>query len=757
MAAVVEAHAPEIAFSLSSVYSYWKEFDLDGRRSKLDEIGLKVASLQEHSTANRKKLADATREFKRSSAAATTAAECSTAAGNLLRQYQDEIDALTRRAKHGESAFLDLYEQLFEAPDPAQALAVALDNETQMSQLTAQAQKVASELAEYKAESKAIKNQDLTIRKQEEAIRELSAALQAKDEELSDARKQAAAEADAAVLQRMQAREDELSEMLAGAQSSLEAMQRLYAAAQNQLFELQSTREEAAAGRQEEVELAAAELEAVQARLMSLEAEKGSLKGKLEASRSAASAGAAGGQAASSSIEDTLRQELNSQREVASRLRQDLAAARQALHDTAAQWEERCSSLQEQLEQQQQSGEQLQRELHARPTVGQLQELQQQVRALQAIGYGSVEELQPFSPQAGNAAAAAGQTAAAAAADAKGMAGPATAAAGGGLMNLEGLLLAKSRKLEHEVTMAKLAMAEASQELAAAREQVAELQEQQQQQSDLISRLEDDLLAVRQGTAGTAAAAAAPGTAAAAAATGLVGAAGSGSLPAPLASADDDANSSSDSHMLRVLVGQRDRLKQRVGELELQLAATRGELQTSQHELSAARADNVALVERLRYVGGYRQQAAAARSSAAATGAAGGDVEAGGGDVVGKYSALYDEAIDPFKEFQGQQREQKRRQMSVADKAMYSVGSLVYQSGAARLLTFAYLVVLHLLVFGSLTHMTHRTSDHIMDHHELLLQNRHDLTSMMHHDGTALPGGSSAAAAAAGSQSPGHL
>jgi homeobox protein cut-like len=80
----------------------------------LVQIGLKVADLQEQSTANRKKLADATREFKRSSAAATSAAECSTAAGNLLRQYQDEIDALTRRAKHGESAFLDLYEQLFE-------------------------------------------------------------------------------------------------------------------------------------------------------------------------------------------------------------------------------------------------------------------------------------------------------------------------------------------------------------------------------------------------------------------------------------------------------------------------------------------------------------------------------------------------------------------------------------------------------------------------------------------------------------------
>jgi homeobox protein cut-like len=100
--------------------------------------------------------------------------------------------------------------------------------------------------------------------------------------------------------------------------------------------------------------------------------------------------------------------------------------------------------------------------------------------------------------------------------------------------------------------------------------------------------------------------------------------------------------------MLRVLVGQRDRLKQRVQELELELAGTRGELQTAQHELSAARADNVALVERLRYVGGYRQQAAAARSNVGGKG----DVESGGGDVVGKYSQLYDASIDPFKEFQ---------------------------------------------------------------------------------------------------------
>jgi hypothetical protein len=81
---------------------------------------------------------------------------------------------------------------------------------------------------------------------------------------------------------------------------------------------------------------------------------------------------------------------------------------------------------------------------------------------------------------------------------------------------------------------------------------------------------------------------------------------------------------------------------------------------------------------------------------------------------------------------QGKQREQKRKQMSVADKAMYSMGSLVYQSAAGRLFTFGYLVLLHFLVFMSLTHMTHRTSSHLMTHQELVLASRHDLMGTMH-------------------------
>jgi hypothetical protein len=95
--------------------------------------------------ANRKQLADTTKDFKRStdSSGAQRAAAVdgsrpplprpalthppstacllgaggmasSKAVGTLLKRYQEEIDNLTKRAKHSEAAFLDMYQQLYE-------------------------------------------------------------------------------------------------------------------------------------------------------------------------------------------------------------------------------------------------------------------------------------------------------------------------------------------------------------------------------------------------------------------------------------------------------------------------------------------------------------------------------------------------------------------------------------------------------------------------------------------------------------------
>lgn len=106
---------------------------------------------------------------------------------------------------------------------------------------------------------------------------------------------------------------------------------------------------------------------------------------------------------------------------------------------------------------------------------------------------------------------------------------------------------------------------------------------------------------------------------------------------------------------------------------------------------------------------------------------------------------------------QGQQHEQKRRQMGVADRAMYGVGQLVYQSPAARLVALCYLLVMHTLVLGSLGHVSHKQSGALMDHMGAALEDhshagRHDLTAMLTHDGggaAAVGAGAAAAKAAA--------
>jgi homeobox protein cut-like len=171
-----------------------------------------------------------------------------------------------------------------------------------------------------------------------------------------------------------QEREEELGHMLEGAQASLAAMQRLYTAAQNQLFELQSASEEAAVGKQFEWEAAAAELERAQEQLASLEAEKSALQERLSshADTSTTAAGSGAPPGSSSVVEDTLRQDVASLRDVNARLRQDIAAARRGLADAEAAWGERVDGLQEALSAAERQQQELQQELQHRPTQAQV-------------------------------------------------------------------------------------------------------------------------------------------------------------------------------------------------------------------------------------------------------------------------------------------------------------------------------------------------------------------------------------------------
>lgn len=83
------------------------------------------------------------------------------------------------------------------------------------------------------------------------------------------------------------------------------------------------------------------------------------------------------------------------------------------------------------------------------------------------------------------------------------------------------------------------------------------------------------------------------------------------------------------------------------------------------------------------------------------------DVEVG--DVEGRYAGLYESKVDPFSKFRDREREQRRRHMGMADRAMFLFGQLINSSKLARTLVFVYTLVLHALVFFMMMHATHKT------------------------------------------------
>ena len=120
--AVVVCRCPALIafpFSLPPTHT---AFDLESFRVRLDTQASSLATSADAAAASRRALADATRAFR-----AAAAPGVAPAAAPLLKRYQTEIDALSTRAADAQAAFLGGYRALFDAPDPAAALAVGRD------------------------------------------------------------------------------------------------------------------------------------------------------------------------------------------------------------------------------------------------------------------------------------------------------------------------------------------------------------------------------------------------------------------------------------------------------------------------------------------------------------------------------------------------------------------------------------------------------------------------------------------------------
>ncbi|XP_042445944.1 protein CASP-like isoform X1 [Zingiber officinale] len=660
--------------SINVVCSFWRDFDLEKERSGLDEQGLKIAENQEVSQKNRRKLAESTRDFKKASAD-----DKLNLFNSLLKSYQEEVDNLTKRAKFGENSFLNIYQKLYEAPDPYPALASIADQDQKLLEIESENRKMKLELEEYRSEATHLRNQQATIRRLEERNRQLEQQMEEKVREIVEIKQRSLAEENQKTLEVLKERELLMQDQLRQAKESVINMQKLHEIAQSQLFELRTQSEEESAAKEAEVNLLMDEVERAQTRLLSLEREKGLLRSQVQSTDEI-------NEDKKSDVEMNIMLEssLNAKEKIISELNMELHNMESTLLNEREQHLNEIKKLNALINEKDSTLLEIRRELQERPTTRLVDDLRKKVKILQAVGYNSIEaedwEL---------------------------------ASTGEEMSKLESLLLDKNRKMEHELTQLKVKISEKTSILEAAEAKIAELTAKVDEQQKLITKLEDDILKGYNSTERR------------------------GSLndwdiqevgSNDVSEGSDHRFTASDqdqSSMLKVICNQRDRFRTRLRASEeacdhtlpngnyvfylwvlaslffimyQEVRQLKEKMGTLVVELENTKADNVKLYGKIRYVQDYNLEKRPKKFAE--------DIETGNSDVESKYKKMYEDDINPFAAFSKKERDQRYKELGLRDKITLSSGRFLLGNKYARTFVFFYSIGLHLLVFACLYRMS---------------------------------------------------
>uniref|UniRef100_A0AAR2LCJ9 Cux N-terminal domain-containing protein n=1 Tax=Pygocentrus nattereri TaxID=42514 RepID=A0AAR2LCJ9_PYGNA len=163
----------------------------------------------------------------------------------LLKGFQTEIDALCKRSKESEAAFLSVYKRLIDVPDPVSALEAAQQLQLtvrKMHDVETENQKLHEKLQEYDRDSAQVKGHEVTIKALQEKLEEFERLFQKQqglktedDEEEEEAEHPPSNYAD---------KDGELQERLNSEEIKLQTLQTALEKTQAELQELKAKYEE---------------------------------------------------------------------------------------------------------------------------------------------------------------------------------------------------------------------------------------------------------------------------------------------------------------------------------------------------------------------------------------------------------------------------------------------------------------------------------------------------------------------------------
>ncbi|KAF9182888.1 hypothetical protein BGZ51_004364 [Haplosporangium sp. Z 767] len=725
--------------AFSAAVSVWRGIQLPVIQQEMDNQSVELLEQQQQSLAGRKKLAELTREFKK-----VPDQEKLQQFKVLLRAYQGEIDAITKREKATAQAFLSVYNALGQAPDPAKLLQVAVDQTSKLDEISA-----------LQAENIRLKEENASLNKQTANLRTMSSnttklqqrltRLETKQEETIQEKvkekEQAFREEWEEKIRSAKEREHDLQRQLNQAKDQLKALKHSNDSTQATLVDHSQKYEEEVVAKLAELDIVLLDYERANSRISELEGQNELLRNQLD--------GAPG---------------RGIDQERAATLEQTIANQDAELQTLTTALENLKSSSKMQLTALERKTTHLQREVQERT-----EEIEATKRKLEQYkDYETVKselEVLKYIEFSGSRGADEDDW------DERVL----TLASKNLEKPLEVLLMEKNRKLENDLTELKVLHESVTRDLEDVRTRHEVANRQLGSQMELIQKLEEDITRMNQssGTPGAGVGGANGyfvGTPSGSSSTGgfshptsppfgkhsfsgeVVGGVALGpvlpsmsrtpgfpsaaslnpDLPTPGTAPTNPASTSSSAaqSILPIVTSQRDRFRQRNSELEEQLRQQSEQISNLRNEASQLQKDNLKLYEKVKYMQSYRDEGAGVGSGSAAPSAmvdyttpfrSGGVVGRSGGqykkddgdevqmqslDPTDRYRNIYEESMNPFEAFHKKEESRRFNSMTPADKAMLTMSRLVLTNKWTRSMLVAYTMGLHFLMVVMLYKMS---------------------------------------------------
>ncbi|WFD44815.1 hypothetical protein MPSI1_003486 [Malassezia psittaci] len=165
----------------------------------------------------------------------------------------------------------------------------------------------------------------------------------------------------------------------------------------------------------------------------------------------------------------------------------------------------------------------------------------------------------------------------------------------------------------------------------------------------------------------------------------------------PAADAAETPNANS-AGLLPIVTKQRDRFRERNTELERELRMQVELITKLRGESRKLQEDNVAMYEKVRYLQNYRESNSSEQPYPMQTRR----------HVETPYQARYEQSINPFEAFRGQEQSRAIAKLSPVDRLLHLFTRAVLSDPRMRLGFVCYAVLLHLMIFGILLDAGHR-------------------------------------------------